>query len=57
MFLNMLNSLKPYFTEIFVVCNGKLTEEGGFFFSEITPNVLVRENKGFDVWAYKAAID
>lgn len=53
----MLNALKPYSSEICIVCNGKLTEEGQEVFSEITPKVLVRENKGFDVWAYKAAIE
>ena len=53
----MLNALKPYSTEIFVVCNGKLSNEGRKIFSNITQKILVRENKGFDVWAYKAAID
>lgn len=53
----MLNALKPYSSEIFVVCNGNLTDEGRKVFSEITPHLLVRENRGFDVWAYKAAID
>ncbi len=53
----MLNALKPHCTEIFVVCNGKLTVEGRNIFMEISPHLLVRENKGFDVLAYKAAID
>lgn len=41
-----------------VVCNGKLTEESRKRF-ETLPNteILVRENKGFDVWAYKAALE
>jgi len=53
----MLNALKTYSSEIFVVCNGKLTDAGRNILSEITHKVLMRENKGFDVWAYKAAID
>ena len=53
----MLNALKPYSTEIFVVSNGNLTDEGRRILSEITPKILVRENKGFDVWAYKGVID
>ncbi len=53
----MLNALKAHCSEIFVVCNGNLTAEGLSIFKEITPMLLVRENKGFDVWAYKAAID
>lgn len=53
----MLEDLKKNCSEIFVVCNGKLTPEGRDVFTEITPNILVRENKGFDVWAYKAALE
>lgn len=53
----MLEDLKKNCSEIFVVCNGKLTPEGRDVFTEITPNILVRENKGFDVWAYKVALE
>lgn len=53
----MLEDLKKNCSEIFIVCNGKLTPEGRDTFNTITPNLLVRENKGFDVWAYKAALE
>lgn len=53
----MLDDLKKNCSEIFVVCNGKLTPEGRDTFHAITPNLLVRENKGFDVWAYKTAME
>ena len=52
-----LNSLKQCCTEIMVVCNGKLTPEGRKTLKEITPNLFVRENEGYDVWAYKFALE
>lgn len=53
----MLKALRPCAAEIFVVCNGKLTPEGRDTFYEHADGVMVRENKGFDVWAYKAALE
>ena len=44
-------------TELVVVCNGKLSEQGRAAFSRYTQNIIVRENKGLDVWAYKTALD
>lgn len=49
----MLKDLNQNIDELLVVCNGKLTPEGREKFYQFTSNVLVRENKGFDVWAYK----
>lgn len=43
--------------ELLVVCNGALTPEGREKFSKITSKILVRENKGFDVWAYKEGME
>lgn len=51
-----LEDLKKNVSEIFIVCNGKLTEEGRLVL-ENYGEVLVRENKGFDVWAYKTALE
>jgi lipopolysaccharide biosynthesis protein len=53
----MLEDLKENLKELLVVSNGKLTEESKQKLKEITPNILERENKGFDVWAYKAGIE
>lgn len=53
----MLEDVKKNCTDLLVVCNGKLTNEGRQTFNAITPNLIVRENKGFDVWAYKAGLD
>ena len=53
----MLEDINKNCSELFVVCNGKLTPEGRKTFQKLTPNVMVRENKGFDVWAYKTALE
>lgn len=53
----MLEELKKNSTEIAVVCNGKLNAEGRKKIEAITPVIIVRENKGFDVWAYKTVLD
>ena len=55
--LYMLNAIKETGAEIEVVCNGKLTPDSREKIIEITPNVMVRENEGFDVWAYKSVLD
>ena len=52
----LLEDLKKNVSEIFVVCNGKLKEEGKRELEKYG-KVLVRENKGFDVWAYKTALE
>lgn len=53
----MLEDMKKNCSELFVVCNGKLTAEGRKTFSKFTTNILVRNNEGFDVWAYKEALE
>lgn len=53
----MLKDITKYVDELLVVCNGKLTEQGHEVFSRYTNNILVRENVGFDVWAYKTALE
>lgn len=52
----ILGDLKKNISELLVVCNGKLTPEGREKFEKLTSNVFVRENKGFDVWAYKEGL-
>ena len=52
-----LNDLVKNLTELVVVCNGKLSEQGRKTFGRFTDNIIVRENKGLDVWAYKTALD
>jgi len=40
-----------------IVCNGTLTPESRARLGEITPEILIRDNKGFDSWAYKEAME
>lgn len=51
-----LENLKNNVSEIFIVCNGKLESAGKEKLQEYG-KVLVRSNKGFDVWAYKTALE
>jgi len=53
----MLRDLKKSVKDIFVVCNGKLNDEGKEKYKEFTQDILIRKNTGFDVWAYKEAIE
>lgn len=50
---NLMQSIK----ELVVVCNGKLTVSGRKIFQQYTDNIIVRENVGLDVWAYKTALE
>lgn len=52
-----LNEYEKCFQKLVVVCNGKLTDEGYSVFEKYTDMVIVRENEGMDVWAYKTAFD
>lgn len=54
---HMLQDIVKNTSELLVVVNGALNEAGRWTFLQITPNLLVRENMGFDVWAYKAGME
>ena len=45
-----LADLAKNLSELIVVCNGKLSEQGRQAFQKFTDQILVRENKGLDVW-------
>ena len=53
----LLAGFKPHFSEMTIVCNGKLNEAGQSILSRYTDNLIIRPNTGFDVWAYKTALD
>ncbi|WEV72338.1 rhamnan synthesis F family protein [Bifidobacterium sp. ESL0790] len=55
----LLDGFKPFFSEMTIVVNGKLTNEGRAKFLRYVDDdrLIVRENTGFDVWAYKTALD
>lgn len=53
----VLQDFHQHVEKLIVVCNGELNEEGRKLFEKYTSDIIVRENKGFDVWAYKTALD
>ena len=52
-----LKGFRPYMKKIVFVCNGKLTDESRVKIEKVTDKIIVRDNVGFDGWAYKAGID
>ncbi len=53
----LLRDLNENVSELLIVSNGELSMEGRAKLAEITPHILIRENKGYDVWAYKAGME
>ncbi|GIO35110.1 LPS biosynthesis protein [Paenibacillus albilobatus] len=53
----LLNDIKKNIRDLLIVCNGKLTSDSRKKLLEYTDSIIVRENKGFDVWAYKEGIE
>ena len=54
----MLKDMIKNTSQNIIVCNGKLNEDGRQKFETLPhTDLLVRENKGFDVWAYKSALE
>lgn len=55
--LFFIKSLKDVAKKIVVVSNGSLTDKSLDSIKSLGVEILVRENKGFDVWAYKEALE
>ncbi|MGB8382787.1 MAG: rhamnan synthesis F family protein, partial [Dermatophilaceae bacterium] len=55
--LYKLAALRRHVDPIFVVSNSPLTHDGRHRLEQVADTVWVRENTGFDVWAYKEALD
>ena len=55
--VNVLRGMRPHVANLLVVSNGKLQADGIQALQAVADDVIVRENTGFDVWAYKAALD
>lgn len=53
----LLDGFKPFFDELTIVCNGKLSRMGRSKLEPYAEHIIVRENKGLDAWAYKTALD
>ena len=52
-----LSRLRPHADRVVVVVNGPLTPDGRAKLHDIADEVLVRANRGYDIWAHKHAID
>lgn len=53
----MLEGFKPHFSDLTIVVNGKLNDEGRAKLSRFSEKIIVRPNEGLDVWAYKTALE
>ncbi|WP_172119768.1 rhamnan synthesis F family protein [Actinomyces faecalis] len=53
----MLADMVTNLDELTVVVNGALTDQGRQLFERYASRVIVRDNVGLDVWAYKTAMD
>jgi lipopolysaccharide biosynthesis protein len=53
----LVKSLKPFVEKTIFVSNGPLSKESETAVQDVAENVLIRENTGFDVWAYKEALE
>ncbi|WDD93192.1 rhamnan synthesis F family protein [Burkholderia sp. FERM BP-3421] len=55
--IHKLRALREHVDTIFVVSNSELQPEGRDALESVADTVFVRENVGFDVWAYKEAME
>lgn len=51
-----LAELRPHATHILAVVNGSLTQEGRERLERVSDDILVRGNRGYDIWAHKDAL-
>lgn len=51
-----LKAMRDFFSEICVVVNGKLIKESEEKLNAVCDKLMVRDNVGFDSWAYKEAL-
>lgn len=52
-----LTHLRAHCTRILVVVNGTLTDAGRAALEPVADEILVRENRGYDIWGYKDGLD
>lgn len=51
-----LRELKKVLSHLLVICNGDLNEDGRKRFEEIADELIIRENKGYDITAYNIGL-
>jgi rhamnosyltransferase len=52
-----LDALRSHCSHIIAVSNGALTDRGRERLAPVVDEVLERENRGYDIWGYKAGLD
>lgn len=52
-----LRALRPHATTILAVVNGALTDAGRERLEPVVDQIIVRENRGYDIWGYKEGLD
>ena len=55
--VHALEGLREHAAHVLVVANGSLTDEGRAKLAGVADSVLVRENRGYDIWAHKEALE
>src|SRR5690606_33659751 len=55
--IHLLKSFKPFLERLVFVSNGPLSRDSEPVVSKVVDDLIIRENEGFDVWAYKDALD
>jgi rhamnosyltransferase len=56
-YFHLIASIRPFVEKLLVVCNGPVDDEARSRLPEAADSFLIRENEGFDVWAYRAALE
>ncbi|MGH6761885.1 MAG: rhamnan synthesis F family protein [Phyllobacterium sp.] len=56
-YIHVIESLNEFSDYTLFVSNGELTQESRERVQSVADDVLIRGNTGFDVWAYKQALD
>lgn len=52
-----LDKLAPFLSQLCIVVNGRLSNEGRKKLQRYSHNIILRENIGFDAYAYKCALE
>ncbi len=52
-----LTHLRDHCDRILVVVNGLLTDAGRAVLAPVADEIIVRENRGYDIWGYKTGLD
>jgi rhamnosyltransferase len=55
--LHLLQSMQPFVEKTIFVSNGPLSKKSETSVEPLVDEVIIRKNEGFDVWAYKTAIE